>query len=114
MIAPAMVGWRNPARYLAPLAIAAVATVAYVIVHKALIHKHSPAPTPVVQTTNSATTATTTAAGSPKSKFYVVQPNDTLSKIAAQTGVSVATLEALNPGVNPNALHPSQRLRLRR
>ena len=49
-----------------------------------------------------------------KTKFYVVQPNDTLSKIAAHTGVSVATLEALNPGVNPNALHPSQRLRLRR
>jgi LysM repeat protein len=107
-----MVGWRNPARYLVPLAIAAVATIAYVIVHKAIVHKHTPAPAAVVQTISSSTT--TTHPVSPSAKFYVVQPNDTLSKIAAHTGVSVSTLEALNPGVNPNALHPSQRLRLRR
>ncbi|MFZ0376697.1 MAG: LysM domain-containing protein [Solirubrobacteraceae bacterium] len=107
-----MVGWRNPARYLAPLAIAAVAAAAYLIVHKALVHEHAPAPTPIVQT--SSTSTASTHAVSLKTKFYVVQPNDTLSKIAAHTGVSVATLEALNPGVNPNALHPSQRLRLRR
>lgn len=107
-----MVGWRNPARYLAPLAIAAVATVAYLIVHKTLIHEHTPAPTPIVQTTKSSTG--TTHRVSLSAKFYVVQPNDTLSKIAARTGVSVSTLEHLNPGVNPNALHASQRLRLRR
>jgi len=109
-----MVGWRNPARYLAPLAIAAVAVVAYVIVHKAIVHKHTGAPTSLVQTTSTTATTGTTHPVSLKTKFYVVQPNDTLSKIAAQTGVSVATLEALNPGVNPSALHPSQRLRLRR
>jgi LysM repeat protein len=112
MIAPAMVGWRNPARYLAPLAIAAVAAAAYLIVHKAIVHKHAPAPVPIVQTSSTSTAATHTVAL--KTKFYVVQPNDTLSKIAVHTGVSIATLEALNPGVNPNALHPSQRLRLRR
>jgi LysM repeat protein len=112
MIAPGMEGWRNPARYLAPLAIAGVAVVAYLIVHKALIHKHTPAPAAVVQTTHTSTSTNHPVAL--KTKFYVVQPNDTLSKIAAHTGVSVATLESLNPGVNPNALHPSQRLRLRR
>jgi LysM repeat protein len=112
MIAPAMVGWRNPARYLAPLAIAAVAAAAYLIVHKAVVHKHAPAPTPIVQT--SSTSTATTHAVSQKTKFYIVLPNDTLSKIAAHTGVSVATLESLNPGVNPNALHPSQKLLLRR
>jgi len=108
-----MVGWRNPARYLAPLAIAAVAAAAYLIVHHALLHKHHPAPVPIVQTTSTSTTATTHAA-STKTKFYVVRPNDTLSKISSRTGVSIATLENLNPGVNPSALHPSQRLRLRR
>ena len=107
-----MVGWRNPARYLAPLAIVAVAAAAYLIVHKALVHKHTPAPTSLVQTSNTSTAIT--HAVSLKAKFYVVQPNDTLSRIAAHTGVSVSTIEALNPGVNPNALHPSQRLRLRR
>jgi LysM repeat protein len=49
-----------------------------------------------------------------KPKFYIVRPNDTLSKIAARTGVSLSTLEALNQNINPNALHPAQRLRLRR
>jgi LysM repeat protein len=112
MIAPGMVGWRNPARYLAPLAIAAVAAAAYLIVHKAIVHKHAPAPAAIVQT--SSTTTATTHAVSQKTKFYIVQPNDTLSKIAAHTGVSVATLESLNPGVNPNALHASQKLLLRR
>jgi LysM repeat protein len=113
MIAPGMVGWRNPARYLAPLAIAAVAVAAYLIVHHAVIHKHTPtASVPAVQTTSPS--SSTTHAVSLKTKFYVVQPNDTLSKIAARTGVSVAALEHLNPGVNPNALHPSQKLLLRR
>jgi LysM repeat protein len=113
MIAPGMVGWRNPARYLVPLAIAAVAAAAYLIVHHALIHKNTPtASVPLVHTGTTATATTHTV--SLKSKFYVVQPNDTLSKIAAHTGVSVSALEALNPGVNPNALRPSQKLRLRR
>jgi len=107
-----MVGWRNPARYLAPLALAAVAVVAYVIVHSTLMHKHTLPPVPVVQTTKSSTA--TTHAVSTKTKFYVVRPDDTLSKIASRTGVSVTTLERLNPTVNPDSLHPSQRLRLRR
>jgi LysM repeat protein len=49
-----------------------------------------------------------------KAKFYVVKPNDTLSRIAAKTGVSLSTLESLNPNVTPDSLHPQQRLRLRR
>lgn len=107
-----MVGWRNPARYLAPLALAAAATATYVIVHNAVKHKH-PAPAPLVAPrpaqakTNAHTTVT-------KAKFYVVRPNDTLSKISATTGVSLSTIESLNPSVNPDSLHPAQRLRLRR
>ena len=106
-----MVGWRNPARYLAPLAILAVAAAAYVIVHSTLLHKHTPAPIPVVQTTT--TSSSTPGKPATGKKFYVVQPNDTLSKIAAKTGVSLSTIERLNPKINPDALHPSQRLRLR-
>src|ERR1700733_1178621 len=113
MIAPPMVGWRNPARYLAPLAIAAVAAVSYVIVHKALMHKHAVSVL-IEQKTTSTTGTATTHDVSVKAKFYVVRPNDTLSEIAARTGVSISTLEKLNPTVNPAALHPSQRLRLRR
>ena len=110
-----MVGWRNPARYIAPLALAAAVTAAYVIVHDAVVNKPSSTSTSTVQTTNtdvtrhghSGATVSTT-------KFYVVKPGDSLSGIAAKTGVSIATIEALNPSVNPNAIQPAQRLRLRR
>lgn len=112
MIARAMVGWRNPARYLAPLALAAAGTATYLIVHHALEHKHAPQPAPIVQTTPTRTHSSGHATAA-NAKFYVVQPNDTLSKIAAKTGVSLGTLEALNPSINPDALHPTQRLRLR-
>jgi LysM repeat protein len=97
---------------LAPLALAATAVAAYVIVHKALIHKHTAAPPPIVQT--STLRQTTTHPVSTKAKFYRVRPNDTMSEIAVRTGVPLSTLEALNPNVNPDALHPSERIRLRR
>ena len=113
MIAREMVGWRNPARYLAPLAIAAVAAAAYMIVHHTLVHKHKPAPAPAV-VPRVVRGGGRHRGGPTKAKFYVVRSNDTLSKIADKTGVSVSTLEALNPNVNPQALHPQQRLRLRR
>jgi LysM repeat protein len=108
-----MVGWRNPARYLAPLALAAAIVATYTIVHRGFLAKQ---------------TTTTTTASAPqqqltglhrvpakaKAKFYVVRPNDTLSEISARTGVPMSVLESLNPAINPNALQPSQRLRLRR
>ncbi len=114
MIADGMEGWRNPARYLAPLAIAAVAVVSYTIIHRALIHKHSTASLSLVQSSTTSTTRTTHGKVSSRSKFYVVRPNDTLSKISKNTGVSLNTLEQLNPKLNPDSLHVQQRIRLRR
>jgi LysM repeat protein len=111
MIAGAMVGWRNPARYLAPLALAAAAAATYTIVHSAVTHKHTTSAPLVAPAAIRPSTSRTRSA---RAKFYVVQPNDTLSRISARTGVPLATIEALNPSVNPDALHPSQRLRLRR
>ena len=114
MIAGAMEGWRNPARYIVPLALAAAVTATYLIVHHALISKHSSSTTTTVQTSTTVArhhghtgTVSTTA------KFYVVKPGDSLSGIAAKTHVPIATIESLNPHINPNALQPSQRLKLR-
>jgi LysM repeat protein len=55
------------------------------------------------------------ATGHPRSRqaFYVVRSGDSLSAISQKTGISVLTLEALNPSVDPNALQAGQRLRLR-
>jgi LysM repeat protein len=51
---------------------------------------------------------------STKATFYVVKPGDTLSGIATRAGISLTTLEKLNPNISPNALQTGERLRLRR
>ncbi len=102
---------RSPGRYLAPLALAATVAGTYLIVHAGLTHKSS------TSTSHVSSRATTAAkrGKTEKAKFYVVQPGDTLSSIAQKTGVSIDTLEALNPKlVDPNSLQAAQRLKLRR
>lgn len=49
--------------------------------------------------------------GTPKS--YVVQNGDTLTSIAHKTGVSVARIQSLNPGVDPQILISGEKLKLR-
>jgi LysM repeat protein len=102
---------RNSARFLAPLALAAVALGVYLVVHSTL------APHPTI------TTSSTVSAGHPGAtrrrklgpKFYVVKPGDTLSAISARTKVSLTRLTTLNPALSaPYNLQTGQRLRLRR
>jgi LysM repeat protein len=102
---------RSRGRYLAPIALAAAITGTYLIVHNGLTHKSSTTASHVTRQPPAAKRSKTAH----KAKFYVVQPGDTLSSIAQKTGVSVNTLEALNPKVvDPNSLQTAQRLRLRR
>jgi LysM repeat protein len=49
----------------------------------------------------------------PPKKAYVVQPGDTLSSIADKTGVSIAELQRLNPGIDPQILIAGDKLKLR-
>jgi LysM repeat protein len=103
---------RSRGRFLAPIALAAAITGTYLVVHNGLTHKSS--------TTRSHVSTRPPAAPRhgryARAKFYVVRPGDTLSTIAQRTGVSVATLQALNRAlrVDPNSLQTAQRLRLRR
>lgn len=99
---------RNPARYLAPVALAAAIAGTYVIVHNGLNAKQ---PTVHTQTNIVITRPHGKFA---HRKYYSVQPGDSMSSIAAKTGVSLSTLEALNRHVDPNSLQTGQRLRLRR
>src|SRR5881227_3536275 len=98
---------RNRARYLAPIALAAAVAGTYLIVHNGLTAKQ-------------ASTRTSTIRRAPghgkfaRRRFYAAQPGDNLTAIATKTGISLTTLEALNPHVDPNSLHSGQRLRLRR
>lgn len=44
---------------------------------------------------------------------YVVQNGDTLTSIAAETGVSIERIQRLNPGIDPQILVSGQKLKLR-
>jgi LysM repeat protein len=44
---------------------------------------------------------------------YVVQNGDTLTSIAHKTGVPVAQIQELNPGVDPQILISGEKLKLR-
>jgi LysM repeat protein len=100
-------------RLLAPIAIIAVAVAVYLVVHGTVDNHHT-----VTQTRNGANATqphhTHSHKHSDRSTYYVVKPGDTLSAIAARTGVSLAVLEQLNPNISPNALQTGNRLRLRR
>lgn len=45
--------------------------------------------------------------------FYVVKSGDTLSGIAATTGVTVAELQTLNPSIDPQLLSTGEKIKLR-
>lgn len=49
----------------------------------------------------------------PVPKSYVVQNGDTLTSIAHETGVPVAVILKLNPGVDPQILISGEKLKLR-
>lgn len=49
----------------------------------------------------------------PTPKSYVVQSGDTLTAIARETGVPVARIVQLNPGVDPQILISGEELKLR-
>ena len=101
---------RKPGRYLAPVALIAVAVAVLLIVLGRGQSHHAAAAT----TSPPAHQATVATHGARKKAFYVIKPGDSLSRISVKTGVPIATLEALNPSIDPNALQTGQRIRLRR
>jgi|SRR5690242_11834675 LysM repeat protein len=103
---------RTPARWLAPLALVTVAVAVYAVVDNTLL-KDDSSPT----TTTQQTTTTKTTASSKKKKhrrMYTVKSGDTLSAISIKTGVSLATIQRLNPKLDADTLHAGQHVRLAR
>jgi LysM repeat protein len=49
----------------------------------------------------------------PQPVYYVIQPGDTLSKIAANKGTSVSQLQSWNNITNPNRIYAGQRIRVK-
>ena len=105
------------ARYAAPAAFLAAATVAILLVRSGLDNGQTtvPAATTAVTTSGSTTTApgrtgTTNTAGA---EFYVIRAGDTLAVIADQHDTTVEQLLVLNPDVDPVALTVGQRIRVK-
>jgi LysM repeat protein len=103
---------RSPARFLAPAALIA-SFIALIVVLSSGGGEDEPEPE---RSRPTRTTATAPARRPParRPRFYTVKPGDILSTIAGQTGVSEQQIEELNPNVDPQALVPGQRLRVRR
>jgi LysM repeat protein len=96
----------SPARVAAPLALIAAA-VGVVVVVAASRPDSAEAPT---ATRTSTTQPARRRASRPRRRVYVVKAGDTLTVIAERTGVSLETIERLNPDVDPQALQMGQRL----
>ena len=101
---------RSPARYLAPLALLAVVIALYMVVQSSQTSSDGnggpnratdsrPTPTPERERRGP--------------RRYRVKEGDTPSSIAEKTGVPLADILRLNPDLDPQALSPGQRLKLR-
>jgi LysM repeat protein len=109
---------RKPARYLAPVALLATAAAIGIEVKNHVGGANKPTTTNPslggAANLSHSTRLPSTGHHHRVGKFYIVRSGNTLSGIVAKTGVSMATIVRLNPGLNPSALQTGQRLRLRR
>jgi LysM repeat protein len=107
------------ARYAAPAAFLAAATVAILLVRSGLDNGDAapPSTTAVVVTTSGSGTTTSGSTGTTTSaagaQFYVIQAGDTLAVIADEHDTTVEQLLVLNPDVDPVALTVGQRIRVK-
>jgi LysM repeat protein len=95
------------ARILAAVALVAAVLVVVVLVSSAMNGSSSSGHHRRHHSEKQATKHRTTA------KTYTVEVGDTLTSIAHQTGVPVAELLALNPGVDPQILRAGETLKLK-
>jgi LysM repeat protein len=69
--------------------------------------------TKLVLTAPQGTTTATTETTTPGAEYYTVQSGDTLGSIADKYSTTVDELMTLNPGIDPNAMHIGQRIRVK-
>ena len=99
-------------RIAAPAAFFLAATILVILIERGL---NGEAQTPTTDLRITTVPETTTTAGtttSKKKQIYRVKPGDTLESIAAKFDTTVDDLLALNPGIDPLALSPGQKIRV--
>jgi LysM repeat protein len=105
----AAVRWIAPAAFL-------LAVTAVVLVVRAGLRSHTPAAATRTTTTRQvfrpAPKKPKPASTAPK-RWYSIQSGDTLEAVARHFGTTVTAILALNPGIQPTALVPGQRVRIK-
>ena len=102
-------------RIAAPAAFFLAATILVVLIDRGLNGSSTDSAPTVLPTTSTPTTSTPTTGGtstSKKKQIYRVKAGDTLESIAAKFDTTVDDLLALNPGIDPLALSPGQKIRV--
>jgi LysM repeat protein len=99
-------------RLAAPLAFFIAATVLVVLIDSGLSGGSTTTTTSSSPTVSVPSVDTGTTTNKKKKKIYRVKAGDTLESIAAKFHTTVVELLALNPGIDPLALSPGQRIRV--
>jgi len=102
---------RSPARFLAPIALIAVAFALYSVLNDSSPPAGGKSGAPAAERT-ATPTPTAKKKKSSARKTYTVKPGDTASGIAEKTGVDLETLYELNEDLDPATLAPGQKIRL--
>ena len=98
------------------MALITCAVAVYAVVDNTLLKNDSASSssTSPQQTTTTKTTSKKGTKARKRRRAYVVKSGDTLSAISIKTGVSMTTIQRLNPKLEADTLHAGQRVRLSR
>jgi LysM repeat protein len=103
----------NPARLLAPVALAVFAVIFFVVIlssGSSDSKKTDKSSEPAAKRSN---TTRKTKLRTPARSTYTVKIGDNLPAIARKTGLSVAKIQELNPQLDPYGLQAGQKIKLR-
>ena len=96
------------------MALVTCAVAVYAVVDNTLLKNDSSSKKGNETTQRSTPSKTTTreTSATKRRRSYTVKSGDTLSAISVKTGVSLATIERLNPKLDADTLHAGQKVRL--
>jgi LysM repeat protein len=95
------------------VALVTCAVAVYAVVDNTLLKDDSSKGNETTQRSTPAKTTTTRKSSTAKRRrSYTVKSGDTLSAISVKTGVSLVTIERLNPKLDADTLHAGQKVRL--
>ena len=96
------------------MALVTCAVAVYAVVDNTLLKDDSSSKNGNETTQRSTPSKTTTreTSATKRRRSYTVKSGDTLSAISVKTGVSLATIERLNPKLDADTLHAGQKVRL--